>query len=88
MDFILCERYGLKYLIIERVYPYECWTLTIRAYQHGFDEWEPPHKELNGMTVKVISNKEGLNMLRQYADDSVVGCRIKDFIKRYEALPF
>ena len=88
MDFILCERYGLKYLIIKRVYPYECWTLTVRPYQHMFDEWEPPHRDFNGMTVKVISDKEGLAMLRQYMDDSVVGNRIKEFVERYEALPF
>ena len=53
-----------------------------------FDEWEPPHRDFNGMTVKVISDKEGLAMLRQYMDDSVVGNRIKEFVERYEALPF
>lgn len=88
MDFILAERYGLKYLIVENTWQMACWTLTMYSYRHGFDEWRPPFKDLNGMTVKAISDKDGLELLKKYADDSIVGCRIKDFIKQYEELPF
>ena len=88
MNFVIAERYGLMYLIIENVYPMECFTLTVQPYRWMFDEWRPAFASLSGMKVKTISDKEGLEILQRYADDSVVGCRIKDFIERYKALPF
>ena len=88
MDFVIAERYGLKYLIIENTYPMECWTLIIRNYSWGFDEWRPPFSMLNGMKIKTVNPKEGIELLRQYATDTVPGHRISEFIERYNALPF
>lgn len=87
MNFILAERYGLKYLIIENGYA-ECWTLEIHPYYRSFSEWRPLFKDLNGMTVKTISHKEGLTILERFADDSAFGHRIAALIGRYKALPF
>lgn len=86
MNFILAERFGLKYLIIENTYPNEYWTLEVRPYYWTFSESRPRIADLDGMTIKVISDKEGLEILKPYADDN--RHNIKAFIERYEALPF
>ena len=88
MNFILAERYGVKYLIVENTYPRECWTLTLFTYSWSFDEYQPSLVSMNGMTLKVISEKEGLEMLEEHADGSVKGSKVKKFLEQYKACPF
>lgn len=89
MNFVLAERYGHKMLIIENDYD-ECWVLSVSLYMVWFEQLRPRFRQLAGMNVKFISDKEALEMLQQYAEDPTVGMRykIQEFLQRYKELPF
>ena len=88
MNFIIAERFGLKILIIESVWDAECHSLFIAPYTWWFEDRRPTFVQMNGMKLKTISEKEGLEMLKQHTSDTVKGSEVANFIKQYEALPF
>lgn len=88
MNFILAERYGYKILIAENISTNEYFVLDIAPYSWGASDSKPGFYRLNGMTVKIINDKEALSILEKYASDTVPGCKVKKFIERYIELPF
>lgn len=88
MNFILAKKSGMFCLIIEGSIVHKGWTLTVWRFDWDFSEGCPPFRSLDGMTFSVISDKEALGMLQEYADDSVNGRCVARFIENYKALPF
>lgn len=88
MDFVLFERYGLTVLIIERAYDQKCWSLEISKYKWSFFDERPLFSQLKGMTTKLLTDREALKILKQYATDTVIGAKVKKFLDDYNKLPF
>lgn len=89
MDFILCENSILKYLICQNISTKECWMLTAWRHTFAFSDWTPPFSKLANMKIKLLSGKEAIEMLEEYASGSSIhASRVREFIERYKQLPF
>lgn len=89
MNFILCTKSYISYLICQNSDTNECWTLIIQKYNFIFLDWTPPFIKLVDTKVKLLPDKKAIKMLEEYAaKESIWKTDIKKFLENYKELPF
>ena len=89
MNFILCEKSYVSYLICQNSDTNECWTLMIQKYHFTFLDWTPPFIYLVDATIKLLQDKDAIKMLEEYAaKNSSCKTEIEKFLEHYKELPF